>query len=98
MECVSVTVCVLLPDVCTLLPGRTPSSHPQETAPCTGRQTRAGDGRDGKNVNVQSQTETEDECRPCGSDFKYTLDTSNLIIKDSCPGDSLSLLISSIIE
>lgn len=41
---VTVTHMVLLPDACTLLSGHTPSSHLQETAPCTGRQTRAARG------------------------------------------------------
>lgn len=34
-----------LPAVCTLQSGRTLSSHPQETAPCTGRQTEAARGQ-----------------------------------------------------
>lgn len=41
---VSVTDGVQLPDVYTLLLGRIPSSHLQETAPCTGRQTGAARG------------------------------------------------------
>lgn len=41
---VSVTAGVQLPDVCTLLLGRIPSSHLQETAPYTGRQTGAARG------------------------------------------------------
>lgn len=39
-----VTAPVELPDVCILLLGHTPSSRPQETALCTGRQTRAAGG------------------------------------------------------
>lgn len=39
-----VTAPVELPDVCILLLGHTPSSRPQETALCTGRQTRAARG------------------------------------------------------
>lgn len=40
----TVTDMVLLPDACTLLLGHRPSSHQQETAPCTGRQIRAARG------------------------------------------------------
>lgn len=52
----SVRVGVLLPDVCTLLWGRIPSSRPQETAPCTGRQIGAARGRHRMNVSIQSQS------------------------------------------
>lgn len=41
---VTMTDMVLLPGACTLMLGHAPSSHQQETAPCTGRQTRAARG------------------------------------------------------
>lgn len=83
---ITVTDMVLLPDACTLLLGHTPSSHQQETAPCTGRQTRAARGYHMMNIKIVNKQ----HIFWCGSIFKQTRLTWQLFqVKTS----SLSIIL-----